>query len=173
MTPQNARDWINLVDSLNISKAVLFILLLTLAVMLLLEKSGKKKPLTAIAKNIGKAINGEVITRLNRLDERINGIESSLDDLDTRIIEQENEASARNARQARVRLLRFNGELVAHKLHTHEEFRNVIRDVDEYETYCALHPEFKNNEAKLSIENIKTQYRKCLEEGDFLPEIST
>ena len=170
MTPKDARDWIDLLGSLNFSTAVLFVLLVVGAVMVYLQKKSNKKPFTAIAAAIGKAINSEVIEELSGLKIRIDTIDRQLSALDNRMAQSEKEDRERNAKQARVRLLRFNGELIRKKRHTREEFKNVIKDVDEYEEYCSANPEFKNNEAKLSIENIKRQYQKCQDQGDFLPE---
>ena len=55
MTPKDARDWIELLGSLDFSKAVLFIFIVVVAFMVYMEKKGKRKPLTAIASGIGKA----------------------------------------------------------------------------------------------------------------------
>ena len=170
MTPKDARDWIELLGSLDFSKAVLFIFIVVVAVMVYMEKKSKRKPLTAIATGIGKAINKEVIDELSGLKLRMDSIDGQLSALEDRMAESEKEDKERNAKQARVRLLRFNGELIRKKRHTSEEFKNVIKDVDEYEEYCDANPDFKNNEAKLSIENIKKQYQRCQEQGDFLPE---
>ena len=48
------------------------------------------------------------------------------------------------------------------------DFDQIIEDIDQYETYCAEHPNFKNNKAVLTIANIKSAYRKRLAANDFL-----
>lgn len=167
MTAQGARDWIALAQEV-VSERLLLIAVVLLGIMWLIEKSSliKAKPYTAAFRSLGRAINGEIIKRIDGLDKRIDGIEESLK------ADRASEGE-RNAKAARNRLLRFNGELIRHKRHTKEEFSDALKDVDEYESYCKSHPEFPNNEATLSIENIRAQYRKCLEQGDFLSEVMT
>lgn len=164
MDAQAARDWIVLAQEV-ISERLLLWIVVILVLLFLIEKSSliKAKPYTAMFSAFGRAINGDILKKIDCLDKRINDIEDTL--------KADREAEGvRNAKAARVRLLRFNGELIRHTRHSKEEFSNVLRDVDEYERYCKDHPEFPNNEALLSIENIRTQYRKCLEQGDFLSE---
>lgn len=165
MTAQGARDWIALAQEI-VSERLLLILMVTLILLYLVEKSSiiKARPYTAMFQALGRSINGEIIKRIDGIDKRIDSIEDTL--------EADRKAEGeRNAKAARVRILRFNGELIRHVRHTKEEFSNVLKDVDEYERYCRDHEDFPNNEAVLSIENIRTQYRKCLEQGDFLPEV--
>ena len=165
MTAQAARDWIALAQEV-VSERLLLLAVVILGLMYLVEKSSviKAKPYTKIFRSFGKAINGDIINRIDGIDKRIDKIEDTL--ASDRKAEDE-----RNAKAARARILRFNGELIRHVRHTKEEFSNVLKDVDEYERYCRDHEDFPNNEAVLSIENIRTQYRKCLEQGDFLPEV--
>ena len=158
MTAGEARDWIELITGILAGRG--FALLFIVAVFLwIVEKSSfiKLKPWTAIFRSFGKAINGEIIERLDQLEKKVK--------------EQGEMEGERSAKQARIRILRFNSELIRRKRHTHEEFKNAVNDVDEYEKYCNAHPQFKNNEADLSISNIRIQYQKCMDQGDFLPEV--
>lgn len=158
MSAGEARDWINLLTDIIAGRGIA--LLFIIAVFLWgIEKSSiiKFKPWTAIFRSFGRAINGEIIERLDQLEKKVK--------------EQGEMEGERNAKQARIRILRFNSELIRRKRHTHEEFQNAVNDVDEYEKYCNDHPQFKNNEADLSISNIRMQYQKCMDQGDFLPEV--
>ena len=74
----------------------------------------------------------------------------------------------RHAVSVRVRILRFRDELLAGQDHTHDSFRQVLNDIDEYEKYCTLHPDFKNNQTIATIEHIKHNYQERLEKHDFL-----
>ena len=82
--------------------------------------------------------------------------------------EQDEKNDRRHAVSMRVRILRFRDELLGGQDHTHDSFRQVLTDIDEYEKYCADHPEFKNNQTVMTIEHIKHNYQTRLEKNDFL-----
>jgi hypothetical protein len=103
---------------------------------------------------VGKAINGEVLEKVNTLTEELN-----------RHIHMEEEEKMRNVR---AHILRFNDEILLDRKHSKEHFEEILQDIDMYEKYCNSHPDYKNNKAVLAIETIKTVYKKCLEQKDFL-----
>ena len=72
------------------------------------------------------------------------------------------------AKSARVRILRFGDELYQGKRHSKEHFDNILADIDEYDTYCREHPNFKNERTKMTETIILEQYRKCTQEHSFL-----
>ena len=114
----------------------------------------KVNPWSKIVKAIGKALNGDVMTKLNevqgRLDEHIR-----IDD-------------ERNADAHRVQILRFNRELLQDNIpHTQEDFIEALSEIDFYERYCREHPEYENNRAVLAIQNIERVYSDRLEKHDF------
>lgn len=100
----------------------------------------KINPWSFIAKHIGRALNKEIFDRL---------------DLEAAIT-------------SRVRILRFNDELLRDEKHTKEAFDQVLSDIDVYEAYCASHPDFKNNRTKMSASYIIASYQEHLEKHDFL-----
>lgn len=121
----------------------------------------KVNPWSAIVRGIGKALNGDVLKKLdvleagqvearNRLDEHIR-----IDD-------------DRNADTHRSRILHFNTELLRGNRHTQEDFVEVLTEIDFYEHYCREHPDYENNRAVLAIENIKRVYKDLMENGGFL-----
>lgn len=114
----------------------------------------KVNPWSKIAKAIGKALNGDVMTKLNevqgRLDEHIR-----IDD-------------ERNADAHRARILQFNTELLRSIRHTEEDFNEILYNIDCYEKYCTEHPEYQNNRAVHAIKNIDRVYDECMENHDFL-----
>ena len=107
----------------------------------------KINPWSWVARAIGRAINAEVITKL---DNHI-----TMDD-------------RRTADGHRTRILHFNNELLRDIGYTKEEFIEALADIDEYEKYCRDHPDYPNNRAILAIENIRTTYKKRLDKHDFL-----
>lgn len=69
---------------------------------------------------------------------------------------------------ARVRIIRFNDEILSNQRHSKESFDQCLSDIDTYESYCHEHPNFKNNKTVMSTENIKRCYRDCEQQHDFL-----
>lgn len=100
----------------------------------------KVNPWSRIARSLGRAMNVELMDKLN-----------------------ENEAT-----DARYRILRFDDEIRHHVKHTEEHFNQILGDIDEYERYCRSHPGYKNSKAVLAIENSKRTYEKCRQENSFL-----
>ena len=109
---------------------------------------------TALGRAIGRALNGEVIEKVDKLT-------SDFED-HLRIEEEER---AKNARQ---RILRFNDELLFRTKHSKEHYDDILEDIDMYEQYCMSHPKYKNNKANRAIENIRQEYDSHLQNHDFL-----
>lgn len=114
----------------------------------------KINPWTAIARAIGRAINGDVLAKL----------EETRQTLDSHIRTDD----ARNADMHRAAILRFNNELLRDLPHTREEFIEVLNEIDLYERYCESHPGYKNNRAVHAVANIKRVYDDRLVKHDFL-----
>lgn len=114
----------------------------------------KLEPWTWIFRKIGKAINGDVREKLDEIS----------NDLSTHI----HEDNQRNAKRARVRILRFADEILQGELHSREHFDEILEDITEYNRYCSRHPEFPNDKATLSIAHIERTYRTRMEKNDFL-----
>lgn len=114
----------------------------------------KINPWSKIGKAVGRAINGDVIEKLDEtrktLDDHIRA-----DD-------------ARNADMHRAAILRFNNELLRDIPHTREEFLEVLSEIDFYEQYCDTHKEYINNRATRAVANIKRVYDDRLIKHDFL-----
>ena len=113
-------------------------------------------PWSAIARWIGKAINGEVLGKLGKLEKQLD------EHIDT--------DDKRDADSHRLEILRFNNELLRSVGHTKEEFIEVLAEIDAYERFCEGHPDDPNNRAALAIENIQENYKERLKKHDFLQE---
>lgn len=118
----------------------------------------KLNPWSAVARVIGRAINSDVSKRLDDIEKKLDG-HITMDD-------------RRMAESHRQRILHFNNELLRDIDHTHEEFREVLSEIDDYEEYCEGHPDYPNNRAVLAIENIREVYKERLKKHDFLQESS-
>lgn len=100
----------------------------------------KLNPWTAIARALGRALNVEVV---NKIDEN-------------------------EAKNARYRIIRFDDEIRHDKRHTEEHFNQIMDDITDYERYCREHPDFPNSKAVSAIEKIKKTYEKCKDQNSFL-----
>lgn len=98
--------------------------------------------------------NKEIIEKIKTLTDKVDRLQQVVDE--------------DKAIEARVRILRFNGELLRDVKHTEEEFTQVLSDIDSYEDYSRNNPDFPNSKAVLAIENVKRCYKKCSEERSFL-----
>lgn len=114
----------------------------------------KINPWSWLAKTVGRAVNGELIQEVGDIKA---GMEKMGEDLEKQ-----------RALDSRWRIIRFNDELLQAKRHSKECFDQVLEDITAYTTYCDEHKNFKNEKAKMAIENVERCYRKCMEERDFL-----
>lgn len=142
-----------------------------------------------IWKAIGKAFNGDVIERLDRIEstqietqkrldqiestqldtkERLDKIEETQTETKEHLAEHIRTDDERNADLHRSSILQFNEELIGGIPHTEERFNEVLCNIDYYERYCEEHPEYPNNKAVRAIKNIKRVYDERMEKHDFL-----
>lgn len=98
----------------------------------------------------------------------VHAVEGRVAALEERLGEVSDDLDVARADSARIRVLRFNGEILRGVRHTEEEFSQVLSAVDFYEDYCATHPHYPNNKAGMAVANIKRVYESCLKEHDFL-----
>lgn len=114
----------------------------------------KINPWSAIAKTLGRAINKEMMDKLESLDKEMKQLRDA--------------TALESALNCRVRIIHFGDETLHGQKHTKEHFDQILRDIDKYEHYCSTHPEFENNVTVLTSARIKEIYQKCLADGDFL-----
>ena len=114
----------------------------------------KIKPWSWIGRCIGRAINGEVLEKVETLTRDVK--QNKADD-------DEQWASL-----SRTHILRFGDEILHGMSHSKEHFNQVLLDISKYEQYCESHPQYINNIATATIQQIKKTYQKCLDENNFL-----
>ena len=114
----------------------------------------KINPWSYIAKKLGKAINGEVIEKVDKLGKDLKDLR--------------NECDVREANNCRYQILRFGDEILHGVPHSKEHYDNILIEINTYENYCANHPEYLNNVAVATIKYIKDMYQKHLEDNSFL-----
>lgn len=114
----------------------------------------KVNPWSTIAKAVGRAINGEVIAKVEQLERDLEGMKEAQEE--------------RDAISCRSRILHFGDETIHGVRHTKEHFDQILRDITNYERYCDSHPNFENNTTVLTSQRIKDIYENCLKSADFL-----
>lgn len=126
-----------------------------LVLMTLVQISPLKiDPWSWLGRMIGRAINGEVIERVDSLSKDV--AKNKADD-------DEQWASL-----SRSHILRFGDELLHGVAHSKEHFDQILLDISKYEQYCSTHEDYLNDVAHETIKRIKKTYQKCLEENNFL-----
>ena len=119
---------------------------IVLAAMTLIQIAPiKLDPWSAIARAVGRAINKDVIDKLDETREI----------LDTHI--KMDGARTADAHRARI-------------LHTQEEFVEILAEIDQYEKYCKANPDYQNNRTTHAVANISRVYDDRLIKHDFLRE---
>ena len=101
---------------------------------------------------------------INRKD----SIGEKIDKLTEMVKEVSDRVDATSATNARTRVLRFDDELINGVHHSREYFQQTLEEIDTYETYCAKHPEFKNNACVLAIEHIRRVYSHLQDSHGFI-----
>lgn len=114
----------------------------------------KINPVSRFLAWLGRKINGEVITKVDRLESEVQAM---------RKVNDEQEAI-----NCRYRILRFGDEVKHGTRHSQEHFEQILADIDAYEIFCRDHKDFKNNKTRVTTERILDIYRECVETDDFL-----
>lgn len=141
--------------SLSVGELALSGVLITSLLATLIQISPIKiDPWTALARAIGRAINGEVIEKVDKLENSVTALNNKVDE--------------GGAKTARARILRFGDEIIHGVRHSKEHFDDILDDMTDYEHYCQAHPDFKNDKTGLTSALIKDTYKECLKNHDFI-----
>ena len=114
----------------------------------------KVNPWSWLAKRVGRAINGEVIEKVDSLEKEITTLAAICEE--------------REATTCRTRIIRFGDEMYHDQKHSKEHIDQILADIKTYEDYCSTHPGYRNNIATATIKQIRAVYDRCIEEKDFL-----
>ena len=104
------------------------------------------------------------ITSKKKISDKIDAVELKL----SRHIEED---ECRDAKQTRIRILRFYDEICDGKKHSENHYEDILEDIDYYEQFCKAHKNFHNTKGKIAMEGIKSTYAKLKKENRFLKEI--
>ena len=121
----------------------------------------KWNPLSWVMKQIGRALNAEVLAKVGELEEKVEGVETKLDNHITWDKEATMESNRRH-------ILKFSEEIRGKERHTEESYHQILKDIKDYRKYCSEHPDFENNRAVHAMAYIEEEYDRCLRENDFI-----
>ena len=121
----------------------------------------KVNPWSWIGRQIGKAINGEVLTEVENIKKEVAGVKDD-------VAKMQAISDERNAKSARTRILRFGDEILHGVKHSKDHFDEILSACTEYDEYCRNHQDFKNHMTERTESLITKTYDKCMEENDFL-----
>lgn len=128
----------------------------------IVQKASKKyKPWSWLAEQFGRAVNKEMLDKLDVVSKKV-------EDLEAADKKQDAEREEQMALEARRRILRIADEMRAKIRHSEEFFDDALADVSFYRNYCREHPDFENSKAVISSKIIEDAYQKCVLENDFL-----
>ena len=114
----------------------------------------KINPWSWIARSIGRAINREVLDKVDALSDDVKSNKEADDE--------------QWASLSRSHILRFGDELRHGMSHSKEHFDQILLDITKFERYCKEHPKYLNDIANATIKHIKRTYQECLDEDNFL-----
>ena len=114
----------------------------------------KINPWSWFGRMIGRAINGEVLEKVDGISDDVKNNKDSADE--------------EWAELRRTHILRFGDDIRLGLSHSEEHFNQILYDIHKYETYCNSHKNYENDKAIATIKLIKNEYAKCLEKNNFL-----
>ena len=109
-----------------------------------------------------------LISRKDQKNDRFDAIVKELAEMRKDIKAIDEKGDLREAVESRVRILKFNDELLEGRRHSKDSYDQAMSDITNYETYCEAHPDFKNNQTVMTIAHINSSYTERLEKHDFL-----
>lgn len=118
-------------------------------------------PWSVVARGIGKAMNRDILEKLDTVETDVKNLKEKHDNLEYRMDKDD-------AESCRTRILRFADELRRGVEHSEEFFNQILDDISQYERYCSEHPEYKNSKAVNAIAKIDKVYQDCMEKNSFL-----
>ena len=121
----------------------------------------KINPWKSLAKWIGKYINGDVIARMDKMETKVDNLEKEMGKM-------KDADEERDAKNARIRILRFGDEVLHGVEHSKEHFDQILLDITEYNLYCKDHPNFQNDMTVMTTQQIKKSYAHRWEKHDFM-----
>lgn len=135
--------------------------------------SNIEQQMTTIGQGLGATMKAvqDVTSVLSNFQHALDRIETRIDHMNDNVESLYQSYDEEKAVQARVRILRFNCDLILAKKHgdtlSKDLFDQTLLDIDRYNAYCASNPAFKNSITIASATNIMNEYQECLKNSSF------
>ena len=166
MTPSEAREWYMLLftASKKIDSIVVTVFIIFLLILVFIQKSKriKKKPFTAFANLVGRAVNHDIL-------EEVHGIKHEVGEVKTEVREIKKCNEIKEVEDTRRDIFAFANACRNGTLHTRSHWEDMIRRMDMYEEYIESH-DVKNGVFKGEDRYLRETFQKRLDKNDFLPE---
>ena len=121
-----------------------------------------------LLKSIIQAFSGKQKITIEEVGDKLDAQGKKIDSLEKSFDAKSKADEEKEAKAARRRILRADDEIRAGTRHSRDFFLDVLRDIDDYETYCDNHPHFKNKCAESAIRSICECYDRQKLTNDFL-----
>ena len=155
-------DIINILKGITIGQ---YALIVTGILSLIQIAPIKINPWSWIARNIGRALNKEVMEKQDEFQKESKEYRKNNDQNIKNLAAQ---IQKREAEDARNRILRFGDEIKSHQRHSEEYYNQILADITDYEQYCHDHPKFKNERTVATEQIIREAYHNHITNNDFL-----
>lgn len=116
----------------------------------------------------GLTLLGTIITTVATSISNGNKTIKRIDDVEVKLDSHIKEEEWANAKQMRIRILRFNDELCRGTKFSENHFEDILEDIDAYEDFCDSHPDYHNGKGIIAMAHIKAEYEKHMINHDFL-----
>ena len=117
----------------------------------------------------GVTLFGTIITTITTAISNRKKTVSRIDDVEVKLNNHISEEEMVNAKQMRVRILRFNDELCRGTNFSENHFDDILEDIEAYEAFCEKHKDdYKNGKGQIAIKHIKSVYENHMINHDFL-----
>lgn len=116
----------------------------------------------------GLTLIGTIVTTISTSISNREKTVQRIDDVDSKLDSHIHEEEWANAKQIRVRILRFNDEICRGTAFSENHYEDILEDIDAYEKFCDNHKDYHNGKGHIAINNIKEAYKKHMLEHDFL-----
>ncbi len=114
-----------------------------------------------------------IISNRKKTEASLAALGEKVDGLDKKLDKHIKENEFDNAKQVRIRILRFydelcramsNGEIPCSESH----FEDILDDISYYKHFVKVNPDFENNRGELAMEYIEKTYHELKTTGGFL-----
>ena len=128
----------------------------------------KINPWSKLFRAIGKALNKDMLDKINGLKTELSDLKDDIKKVDDRVDKMDARIDENNAIQCRSRILRFGDEVSHGQNHSRDHFKQIFCDITTYNSYCHSHPEFQNDMTKITSKRIEDDYMERDKRDTFL-----